>query len=65
MSVYKRQIYPIAESNRKKIDSVARIESKLFLHELECCTERKFSLEARLDSVPTAAMRLQTTLYTG
>jgi len=25
--VYKRQIYQIAESNRKKIDSVARIES--------------------------------------
>jgi len=29
--VYKRQIYQIAESNRiEKIDSVARIESKLF-----------------------------------
>jgi len=28
--MYKRQIYQIAESNRKKIDSVARIESKTF-----------------------------------
>jgi len=28
--VYKRQIYQIAESNRKKIDSVARIELNLF-----------------------------------
>ena len=29
VKAYKRQIYQIAESNRK-IDSVARIESKLF-----------------------------------
>ena len=28
--MYKRQIYQIAESNRKKIDSVARIELNLF-----------------------------------
>ena len=31
------KIYQIAESNRR-IDSVARIESKLFLPELECST---------------------------
>ena len=38
--MYKRQIYQIAESNRiEKIDSVAKIESKLFLPELECSTE--------------------------
>jgi len=38
--VYKRQIYQIAESNRiEKIDSVAIIESKLFLPELECSTK--------------------------
>ena len=35
--MYKRQIYQIAESNLiEKIDSVARIELKLFLPELEC-----------------------------
>jgi len=28
--VYKRQIYQIAESNRKKIGSVARIKSNFF-----------------------------------
>jgi len=42
--VYKRQIYQIAESNRiEKIDSVAksnRIESKLFLPELECSSRQ-------------------------
>ena len=38
ISVYKRQIYQIAESNRGKIDSVARIESNrnFFSPELEC-----------------------------
>jgi len=35
MSVYKRQIYQIAESNRKKIDSVARIESEFFFARIE------------------------------
>jgi len=40
--VYKRQIYQIAESNRiEKIDSVARIESKLFLPELECSRQQR------------------------
>ena len=39
--MYKRQIYQIAESNRKKIDSVARMESKLFLPELECSSEQQ------------------------
>jgi len=35
--VYKRQIYHIAESNRKnRFGSENRIESKLFLPELEC-----------------------------
>ena len=35
--MYKRLIYQIAESNGiEKIDSIARIESKLFLLELEC-----------------------------
>ena len=39
--MYKRQIYQTAESNRKKIDSVAKIESnriETFLPELECST---------------------------
>ena len=45
MSVYKRQIYQIAESNLiEKIDSVARIESnriETFSFELGCSTVYK------------------------
>jgi len=47
MSVYKRQIYQIAESNRiEKIDSVARIESKLFRSNWDALPCTKFEVSS-------------------
>ena len=50
-----RHFYQIAESNRieriERIDSVARIESKLFLLELECSTPQKRMWRKREDTV--------------
>ena len=45
--MYKRQIYQIAESNEKnQFVSENRIESKLFLPELECSTSHCIRLQA-------------------
>jgi len=48
--VYKRQIYQIVESNLiEKIDSIARIESKLFSPELECSTQYSIKFDVSFD----------------
>ena len=58
--MYKRQFYQIAESNRiERIDSVARIESKLFLLELECSTPQERMCRKREDTVDEGKKELE------